>query len=170
MRDASGRGVPSRGWVLAVLLLGLPGLAAGQGREIHGENSTFAGEGVAMAWGILKAASEDQSQVVIRIVPLSGVYAYASVEGVDPFTQKRQEILGGHPLTGTLEIRSPRATFAEFPRREIRVFTAGDWRAGRPTLIIYYMGVPDTTPEFLTESALSAYLDAALTKLRERGQ
>ena len=123
-----------------------------------------------MAWGILKAASEDQSQVVIRIVPLSGVYAYTSVEGVDPFTQKRQEILGGHPLTGTLEIRSPRATFAEFPRREIRVFTAGDWQARRPTLIIYYMGVPDTTPEFLTESALSAYLDAALTKLRERGQ
>ena len=170
MRDAGGGGVPRLGWILAILLAGCPVLASGQGREIHGENSSFAGEGVALAWGILKAPVEDQSQVVIRIVPLSGVYAYASVEGVDPFTQQRKEIRDGQPLKGPLEIRSPRATFVEFPRREIRVFTAGDWHAGRPTLIIYYMGVPDTTPEFLTESALSAYLDATLNRLREKGQ
>ncbi len=170
MRPASGRSVLWRGWVLAVLLLGCPVLAAGQGHEMHGENSTFAGEGLAMAWGILKAPVEDQSQVVIRILPLGGVYASVSVEGVDPFTQKREEILAGQPLGGALDIRSSRASFADFPRREIHVFTANDWHARRPTVTIYYMGVPDTTPEFLTETALSAYLDEALTKLRNRDQ
>lgn len=170
MRGTSRCGWSGWGWILAVLLVGCPVLAWGQGREIHGENSSFAGEGVAMAWGILKAPVEDQSQVVIRIVSPGAVYASVSIEGVDPFTQNRQEILPGRPLGDGQSVRTSRGSFAEFPRREIHLFTAADWQAKRPTLTIYYLGVPDTTPEFLSESALSEYLDAALAKLRGGAQ
>ena len=31
-------------------------------------------------------------------------------------------------------------------------------RARRPALTVYYLGVPDTTPEFTSEAALDAYL------------
>ena len=36
--------------------------------------------------------------------------------------------------------------------------TEGDWRTGRFALTVYYLGVPDTTPEFTTEAALEQYL------------
>lgn len=170
MRGARRCGRSRWGWILAILLVGCPVPAWGQGREIHGENSSFASEGVALAWGILKAPVEDQSQVVIRIVSPGGVYASVGIEGVDPFTQNRQEILPGRPLGDGLDARTSRGSFAEFPRREIHLFTATDWQSRRPTLTIYYLGVPDTTPEFLTESALSEYLDAALAKLRGGAQ
>ena len=39
-----------------------------------------------------------------------------------------------------------------------------DWRAGRPVLTVYYLGVPDTTPEFASEASLLAYLAAAASR------
>ena len=146
------------------LLLPCPALSADAGQQIHGENSVFAGHGVAMAWGVLKGATEEQTQVVIRIVRTGGEYVFVSVEGIDPFTQKRQEILSGQPLGRQVDVRSPRATFADFPRREIHFYTADGWRAGQPALTVYFMGLPDTSPEFTSEPALLAYLHDALAK------
>jgi hypothetical protein len=156
-----------RGVALLLLLLASPIPAAGQAREVHGENSVFAGEGIAIAWGILKAPIEDQSQVILRIVSLGEPFVALRIEAVDPFTQKRDVVLEGQPLRGRLDVRSPRGSFADFPRREIQLYrTAADWQARRPTATIYYLGVPDTTPEFTSESALSAYLHDALTKIQ----
>jgi hypothetical protein len=45
------------------------------------------------------------------------------------------------------------------PRREIHLYASqADWRIGGLGLTVYYLGVPDTTPEFTTEAALEAYL------------
>jgi hypothetical protein len=133
---------------------------------VHGENSEFAGHGVAMAWAILKAPVEEQSQVVVRIVRLEPSYASLSIEGVDPFDQRRQEVLGRTTMGGVFETRVARGTFAEFTRREFHFYTAQDEQARVPSLTVYYMGVPDTAPEFLAESALSAYLTDALRKVQ----
>lgn len=149
---------------LLLVLLAPPCPATAAGQQVHGENSVFAGHGVALAWGILKGASEEQTQVLIRIVPAGGAYTYVRLEGIDPFTQKRQEILAGQPLGRQVDVRSPRATFADFPRREIHLYTADGWRAGQPTLTVYFMGLPDTSPEFTSEAALLAYLGDALAK------
>jgi hypothetical protein len=148
-----------------VLLNPLTGGAALAG-EIHGENSSFAGHGIILAWGILKARVEDQSQVIVRVTPVDPAYTYVGVDGVDPFTQKRQEVLAVQPLSAEVDVRSARGTFADFPRREFHFFTASDWLAKRPSLTVYYMGVPDTTPEFLAEEALLAYLAGTVDKLR----
>ena len=159
------------GVILGLLLLTWPASVPGQGREVHGENSVFAGEGVAIAWGILKAPVEDQSQVILRIVPLGERFVTLRIEAVDPFTQKRDVVLDGEPLGDRLDVRSLRGSFADSPRREIHLYrTVADWQARRPNATIYYLGVPDTTPEFTSEAALSAYLAEALAKVQGAAQ
>ena len=171
MRISENRIAVWRLFVLILLLLAYPTPAPGQGQEVHGENSVFAGYGVAIAWGVLKAPVEEQTQVILRIVPAGEAYAYVSVEAVDPFTGKRQPVLEGRPLGNRVDVRSPRGTFADFPRREVHLYrTAGDWQAGRPTVIVYYLGVPDTTPEFTSEGTLFKYLTDALAKVQGTGQ
>ncbi|MBI4842661.1 MAG: hypothetical protein HY803_16630 [candidate division NC10 bacterium] len=156
-----------RGVALALVLLTYASMAPGQGQEVHGENSVFAGHGVAIAWGVLKGPMEEQTQVILRIVPAGEAYAYVSVEAVDPFTGKRQPVLAGHPLGDRLDVRSPRGTYADFPRREVHLYrTTGDWQAQKPAVTVYYLGVPDTTPEFISEGALFTYIDQALAKVR----
>jgi hypothetical protein len=158
------------GLALAVVLSALPSPAPGEGHEVHGENSVFAGHGVAIAWGVLKTAVEEETQVVIRIIPAGESFAAVRVEAVDPFTQRRQVVLDGRPLTDALDVRGLRAAFADFPRREIQLYrTAADWQARRPTVTVYYLGVPDTTPEFTSEAALFAYLSQALAKVQGAG-
>jgi hypothetical protein len=155
--------------LVLLLLLASPTLAQAQGTVIHGADSVFAGEGIVLAWAVLRAPTEAETQVVIRIVPIGDAYRYVSVDAVDPFSGERRRVLPARPLGAELEVRSPRATFADLPRREIRLYrTADEWRAGTAALTVYYLGVPDTTPEFTSEAALAAYLASALAKLRGR--
>lgn len=158
------RGVPA---LVAVALALVGATAPARGQELHGASDVFVTSGVAVAWGILRAPAEEETQVVIRVVLDAATPAHLRVDAVDPFTGARRPVFPGAPVAGSVDIRSPRATFADFPRREIRLYrTAEDWRADTPALTIYYLGVPDTTPEFLSESALLAHLAATLAKAR----
>ena len=141
--------------VLAVLTL--PLLA--QGPVVHGADSVFTDPELGIVWGVLKNEAEERTMVVIRVSNPAGRYAYMTVEGVDPFTQRRVSLVDGLPLGASIDIRTPRASFADLPRREIHLYaSAADWRTGRSGLTVYYLGVPDTTPEFTTEAALESYL------------
>jgi hypothetical protein len=151
--------------LLSMALLNVPVPAAGQGQQVHGENSSFLGNGVAMVWVVLRGTSEEDTQVILRIAPAGGDFSALSVEGVDPFTQQRREILARRPLGNWLEVRTSRATFADFPRREIHFYAAGDQHAQGPSLTVYFMGLPDTSPEFNSEAALKKYVDDTLAKL-----
>ena len=171
MRIEAGRGGVRHWLALALVLLVMPTPARGQGLEIHGENSVFVGHGVAIAWGVLKGATEEQSQVIARIVPAGEGFAAVRIEGVDPFTQSRHVFFDGQPLRDRLDVRTPRGTFADFPRREILLYrTDADWKARTATVTIFYLGLPDTTPEFISEAALFTYLDEALAKIQGAGQ
>jgi len=145
-------------WLLLVLWT-----AAAAAEELHGENSEFVGRGLAMAWAILKAPVEEESQVVVRIARPGAGPAAISVEGVDPFTGTRRELMPRTPLPERFEVRSVRGSFAELTRREFHFYAAGG--AGGPALTVYFMGVPDTAPEFLEEAALGRYLDQTLARL-----
>ena len=154
---------------LALLVAWPPVPGAAQGREVHGESSSFGGRGVALAWGVLRAATEEDTLAVLRIGSVGGAYTMVEVDGVDPFSRAREAILAAGRLADapgqTVDVRTPRARFADFPRREVRLYrTAEDWQAGRPALTVYFLGLPDTTPEFTSEAALTAYLTAALAK------
>jgi hypothetical protein len=152
-------------WTAVGLLMVLLVAGRAEAAEVHGENSSFAGHGVVMAWGILKAPAEDHSRVVVRIHATDPNLTHVRVDGVDPFTQQRQEMLALQPMGRTLDVASERGTFANFPRREFHFFSAGNRAAGRPSLTIYYLGTPDTTPEFLEEAALRRYLDQTVARL-----
>ncbi len=154
-------------WTVALFmaLASMPAPSLGQGQEVHGENSSFMGNGVAMVWGVLRGQREDDAQVVLRIAPAGASYVAVSVDGVDPFSQRRQELLAMQPMANPLDTRSARATFADLPRRELHFYTAADLAARRPSLTVYFMGLPDTTPEFASEAALRRYLDETLVKL-----
>lgn len=155
------------GAVLAWTILAMSGPPAlGQGRQVHGESSSFVGHGVALVWGILRGTSEADTRVVLRIAPAGGDYAAVSLDGVDPFSQRRRELLARRPLGSALDVASPRDTFADLPRREIHFYAAGD--PHRASLTVYFVGLPDTTPEFASEAALRAYLEETLATLRGR--
>ncbi len=152
--------------LLALTLFLWPALATGESEELHGQDSAFAAPGVAIVWGVLRGATEVETQVVIRIARRGEGYGFLSMDQVDPFTRERRPVLEGLPLGGHVDVRSPRTTYADFPRREIHLYrTVEEWRAGRPALTVYYLGVPDTTPEFTTEAALAAYLASTLSRL-----
>jgi len=153
--------------LLLVALLACPRPTGGACQEVHGENSVFAGHGVAIVWGVLKGGTEEATQVILRIVALGESFAAVRIEGVDPFTQKRQVIVDGHPLGDRVDVRSPRPRFADFPHREIKLYrTSAEWQAQVPSLTIFYHGVPDTTPEFTSEADVLAYLTDALARIQ----
>lgn len=144
-----------------------PMRAEAQGDEVHGADSIFTSPTVSIAWAVLKDPLEERSLVLTRIVNSAGRYAYASVEGVDPFTGRRALVVEGVPLKSQADLRSQRESFAEYPRREFHLYlTADDWRARKAALTVYYLGVPDTTPEFTSEAQALAYLAGALTRPR----
>jgi hypothetical protein len=119
----------------------------------------------------LKGATEEETQVILRIVPTGAAFAAVRIEAADPFTGSRRAVLEARPPRDPLDVRTPRGTFADFPRREIQLYrTEADWRARRPSLTIFYLGVPDTTPEFTSEAALFTYLAEALAKVQDPTQ
>jgi hypothetical protein len=143
---------------LLLAVLALPILA--QGPIVHGADSVFAGPDVVIVWGVLKNEAEERTEVVIDVSNPAGRYAYLKAEGVDPFSQRRVTVVEGIPLRTRARMTTSRASFADWPRREIHFYASeADWRTGRPSLTVYYLGVPDTTPEFTTAAALEAYLD-----------
>ena len=143
--------------MILLALLALPLLA--QGEAVHGADAVFASPGIGIVWGVLRAPTEGRTLVVTRVSNPTARYAYLRVEGVDPFTGRRAGIVEGSLLGARVDVRAPRAGFADFPRREFHLYaTEAGWRARKPTLTVYYLGVPDTTPEFTSEAALDAYL------------
>jgi hypothetical protein len=151
--------------LLAFLFLVRPAPASAEGEQIHGENSSFLGQGVAMVWGILRGTRVEDTQAILRIALAGGRYADVSVEGVDPFTGERQELLPRRPLDALLDVWMLRERFADLPRREIHFFEKSDGMTGPASLTVYFMGLPDTTPEFDSERALYRYLEDTLARL-----
>ncbi len=95
-------------------------------------------------------------------------YSHLGAEAVDPFSRTRRG-LGPDARVGlappaTVEIRERRGAFADYPRLEIHLS-----RHASPALTVYYLGVPDATPEFVSEALLRAYLDDAVARARPPG-
>jgi hypothetical protein len=143
-------------------------MAADGPRDVHGSADAFAAPGVALAWGVLRATAEADTRVVIRVTAERGAFAALTVVGIDPFTQKEGLLLPVTPLAGTLDVRVARTHFADFPRTELRLFaTSNPTPNEAPKLVVFYLGVPDTAPEFASAAALETYLAARIVRARE---
>jgi len=141
--------------------------AADAPSEVHGMSDAIVTPEVALAWGILRGSTEANTTVVVRIVTDPTKYKWMGVVGIDPFTKQEQVLRPMAANPGTTDVRGPRSRFADFPRTEFRLYASeATARSGTPALVVFYLGAPDTTPEFATEDKLQAYLADRIARLR----
>ncbi len=155
--------------LFAILLTGAVGIegasAADPANAVHGSADLYTAPGVTLAWGILRGPTEASTLVAVRIVVAPDAFAAVSIVGIDPFTQREQVLLAPSSTAARIDARIPRAQFADFPRTEFRLFgSIPKAPADAPKLLVYYLGIPDTTPEFASEAALENYLTSRITQ------
>lgn len=138
-----------------------------EARMVHGSLDTFKGEGIALAWGILKNSQgkgPEADRVAIRIHALSKDWEALRIEGIDPFSGTRSTIYSALLSEAPLDLSLPRSHFDAFPRTEIHFFRSyTDLLENKPQWILYFVGVPDTTPEFLSADQLVKHLEKTFT-------
>ena len=151
--------------VAVVLCLGTNTFAQSPHDSLHGAHEVFVSTDAAIVWAVLKAPSatnSDKAAVWLRIVNTTKKFSHVSIDGVDPFSKKRERVQSGIPLRTEARVESDRDSFSDLPSREVHFYRSdADMRAEKPALTVYYLGVPDQTPEFSTRVALDAYLGAA---------
>jgi hypothetical protein len=152
---------------LLILLAGRPALAA---TELHGADSSFRAHGITILWVILKGSSEENTSVHARILHdtvTAPALMLFDVEAVDPFSKERAWVMRGISLRALQTLKTLRTDFKDKTERWFHFYTdrvASE--KSRPVLTIFYHGVPDTTPEVLSEVDLEAYLTQALLRIK----
>ena len=128
--------------------------------SLHGADGIFVSPDVAIVWAVLKQPSSDKATVWLRVVNSTRKFSHVAIDGVDPFSKKRERVEAGTKLEAEARLASDRDTFSELPSREVHFYrSAADWHAHKPALTVYYLGVPDTTPEFSTRAAMEEYFN-----------
>jgi hypothetical protein len=136
----------------------LMSMAAWSQTTIHGANSLFVSPSVKIAWAVLKGATDETTSVVIRVVNSVEEFRYIRLDGVDPFSKRRKPFTAVRSFVRQIDISVSRALFSEYPSCEVQLFTGNAPLDGAlPNLTVYYLSVPDTTPEFTTVDAVDAY-------------
>ena len=130
--------------------------------EVHGKTDVFSAPGITLAWAVERGADEKTTFVVIRVAADPARFRAVSVTGRDPFTKEAKELQARTPLSARTDLRLARGGFADFPRTELRFFDAS---GEKPKLEVFYLGVPDTTPEFNDRAKMEAYLAERVGKL-----
>lgn len=166
--------------VIVAMLLACAGTVAGRASpaantrpaaEMHGASDAIAAPGIALAWGVLRGKDETRTEIVVRLDADPGAYASVAVTGVDPFTRTSQPLAPVTRIPGTIELRLPRSRFAELPRTEWRLYKSANPAVGEaPALLVYYQGIPDTTPEFNDEARLRADLAQRIERARREAK
>ena len=142
--------------VIGAALALLPATAPAQ-EVVHGADSLFVSPTVKLAWVVRRGASEADTLVVVRIA--DAAYRLVRVDGIDPFTKQHKVFVATRPLDRETDVAIPRAQFADHPSTEFRFFaSAEDAAADKAKLTVFYLGVPDTTPEFPGQREAEAYL------------
>jgi hypothetical protein len=142
--------------LFAIGVLALPAAA----KEVHGQIDAFKTSGVSMAWAVLRGPDEARTFIVVRLRVKAGIESVV-VTGRDPFTGAAKDLARVTLSKGRAEVRIPRASFADYPRTEWQFQGA----ANELPLTVFYLGVPDTTPEFADDASLDKYLEERLAKL-----
>jgi hypothetical protein len=141
--------------------------AAPPARELHGAADAFAADGIAIAWGVLRAANDDDTAVVVRVEPDPQRFAAIEIVGNDPFGGRETTLLAPTAVGGPFELKVPRRQFADYPRTEFKLRAKGE---ATPALVVYFLGVPDTTPEATRSDELERSLAARLARARGASQ
>ncbi len=145
------------GLMLAIMLAWATPVDAQE--TLHGADAMFHGAGLTIAWAVARDRDDTKTAVLIHIVDSAKRFRAIEIDGLDPFTQKGKVVRARQPLDGNIEITLPRNRFAELPRTELRFYSGST-----VALTVYYLGVPDTVPEFADTAAAHRYLAQAVSK------
>jgi hypothetical protein len=108
---------------------------------------------------------------VLRVLPEDvGLTAFAA-DLTDRAGQERAGLVPPSLVSGWEEIRVARGRLADRQRLELHLAQRLEDLLGRPpqpAVTVFFVGVPDTTPEVTSEAALSAYFANALNRARAR--
>ena len=157
----------ARSLVVGIFVLAATASVAQSAREVHGSADVYSAPGVVLAWGVMRGANESRTTAVIRIAADPRVYPWLAVAGIDPFTKSEQPLQLATEVVGDIDVQIPRSRFADLPRTEVRFFdTASAAQSGMPKLMVFYLGIPDTTPEFADRTKLDAYLADRVARAR----
>lgn len=140
-----------------------------QDTEYHGADSVFETEGIAVFWAVLKGSDIDSSKVYINIVPENkGTVDYSrySVVLANVFTKEEEVLVDYQLLEDENIIIQNYRTFYDKSKRRLLFFKPDD-SGDRPSMEIYYVGVPDTAPEFLLEEHIRAFFDHSIKMIRQ---
>jgi hypothetical protein len=137
--------------------------------EHHGADSSFQLRNLVILWGILKGPDEDRSWVCIKIIRTGsepGPWTSYRLEAMDPFSQDKEWVTPREILGKENAIKERRSSFRDKTGRRIYLYP-GQGAEEKPTTIIFYQGVPDTTPEFLTEKEMEDYFGRAMMRIKK---
>jgi len=141
----------------------------GETQILHGADSTFRSESLGICWGIVKAPATGSLQVVIRIRvldPAHNRFRSFAVKAFHPFTGADEWIEARKTLTATNDILTPREDFKRLGGRRILFFASAAGPEDQPPdLIVEYLGIPDTSPEFSSFDELEKYFKIAFDRL-----
>ncbi|MFZ7127889.1 MAG: hypothetical protein ACOWWM_17165 [Desulfobacterales bacterium] len=161
-------------WIIVVVstLLTLAP-AAGEGARIrHGEDSSFRTETLGVCWGNLRSPDSDVLKVVIRIRildPEANPFGRFAVKAVHPFSGAVEWIAVPQPLSIQNDVWTPREDFKRLGGRQILFYrSATASESQTPDLVVDYLGIPDTTPEFSDPDQMERYFTIAFDRLREQ--
>jgi hypothetical protein len=141
-------------------------------REIHGADSSFRVDFLGIVWGMLRGDQGAPVQVIIRVRVLGdspAPYAAYAVQAVEPLSGATDWVARRRPLESVNDVVSPREVFKEMTGRRLLFYRqAAGASEPAPDLVIYYMGVPDTTPEFADAGQMEKYFELAFNRLAQR--
>jgi len=137
--------------------------------EFHGADSVFEREGITILWAILKGQDEAGSWVYIKIINSGkNPFQIFSVEAVDPFTKEKEWVIKGERLGEENVIKGVRSSFRDKTARRILFYRSTEaFEKENPGMTVYYLGVPDTSPEVLSEKEMEEYFEKAIERLKK---
>jgi hypothetical protein len=138
-------------------------------KEFHGADSVFEREGITILWAILKGPTEESSWVYIKILNSGkGPFQIFSVEAVDPFSKEKEWVVKGKKLEKENPVRGVRASFRDKTARRILFYRSTEaFEKENPDMTVYYLGVPDTSPEVPSEKEMEDYFEKAIKRLKK---
>ena len=151
------------GLFLGMLCLGV--LASQQERisAYHGADSVFKAEGITVIWGVIRGSDESNTMVYMKIIATEEArehFKYYSVKATDAFSDAIQWLAKGKKLQAINMIEQTRELFQTLTERTILLYANVDpdnIENEKEGFSVYYLSLPDTTPEFETREKLEKY-------------
>jgi len=139
-----------------------------QDTKYHGADSVFEADDMAVFWAILKGPDVRSSKVYIDIVFLNGNESHFKnyqVIASNVFSDEEELVVDLTTLEESNLIVQEDESFSQMSKRRL-LFYGPDDPIDKPGMEIYYIGVPDTAPEFRELEQVQAFFDHSLKMIQ----